>query len=92
MFSEEGITWRRGAATWKDETQVCTYNEQFFCNYCNLLYNELQSCLNFSHSIYRQAGKQIQGAIRSAYKIERQAGGMQIFSPKAVDIEYVEPI
>ncbi|KAK7837233.1 rgs1-hxk1-interacting protein 1 [Quercus suber] len=35
----------------------------------------------------RQAGKQIQGVIRSAYKIERQAGGMQIFSPKAIDIE-----
>ncbi|KAL4599951.1 hypothetical protein ACB092_11G164200 [Castanea dentata] len=44
---------------------------------CNLLYNELQSCLNFSYSIYRQAGKQIQGVIRSAYKIERQAGGLK---------------
>nr|XP_023882030.1 uncharacterized protein LOC111994392 isoform X1 [Quercus suber] len=47
------------------------------CNYCSLLYNELQSCLNFSYSIYRQAGKQIQGVIRSAYKIERQAGGLK---------------
>lgn len=27
--------------------------------------------------IYRQAGKQIQGVINSAYKIERQAGGMR---------------
>lgn len=62
------------------------------CNYCSLVYNELQSCLNFSYSIYRQAGKQIQGVIRSAYKIERQAGGMQIFSPKAFDIEYIKPI
>lgn len=41
-----------------------------------------KSCSYFSYSIYRQTGKQIQGVIRSAYKIERQAGGMQIFSLK----------
>lgn len=35
-------------------------------------------CFKFLVFCYRQAGKQIQGVIRSAYKIERQAGGMQI--------------
>jgi len=34
------------------------------------------SCGNFVLYCYRQAGKQIQGVICSAYKIERQATGM----------------
>jgi len=45
------------------------------------------SCWNCVLYGYRQAGKQIQGVIRSAYKIERQATGMYYHSLLIVDIK-----
>lgn len=36
----------------------------------------MYSMLTLPIFLHRQAGKQIQGAIRSAYKIETQAAGM----------------
>lgn len=42
--------------------------------------------LKFLLFYYRQAGKQIQGVIRSAYKIERQAAGMQHNNLKSISL------